>query len=868
MTGQTPLRRQWRRVAAASLAIAGLAGASSFPAAALPVPTDPTNPTIHDQWVNTAIRPDDGQQKITVSLIDAPSAITEGDDFKATLAIKNDSKKDVDGLTITPRRGPISASVADSRVAAVAEPHEYTEVGDQVVVDKRIKAGETYNVEVTVPTDVTQPGAITMPAPAVYPWMFVLAGSNGEHLDSERFHLAAENDAPAEQQAPQVTMLYPITAQTDILPGETGEAPERPPLMLSTESLAGELEDGGRLDELIDTYLDATTGTSGEAITQSTCLALDPALIDTVERMTKGYSVAKARESVVRKPQRLRDSWTENDSDIESAPGSGEQDAAAWLEKVQSAAQSGCTVALPWSNADVNGVARTGAPWLMRESISRGQYTLEQILGAESMSNVVIPPSGYVTADTAPAMGWADRSVSGATTKGGLSAAWEQQHPIGVEPNANGTTAGQKAQETNLERTGAPSPQMAAAPTPAEPVHILVSSNTLGQVAPTDDTQGQRFANIGPGLTAVTFQDSLASTLAATGDHPITTGYSNPGFRYDYALDSTAARDITAASAVRLAVGESTTAPGETAGQPVMINPPSTWEAGTAEEILSVVGTLFDDNSAEPLSLADYITLPADVTATTAGELGTPFSDPTVFSDSEVLSAGQQARYADDLTSLLAPDPSIALTRYGFSLPLRRDLITALSLNGRRSADTYNDVASHSSEVLNSTRDTLNELRAAISLIPPGNVYTRTSPSSPLLIVAENGLPLPVDATILYEAPDGTELHTPETMRIPARGSITIQMTATLPDDRERTDLKLYLATPNGQPISHPVNISVQTAAGEVGALVVGGALAVFLVLAVLFRTGKMRGRNRREAMRDDSPQAPSSNALDRPPDR
>ena len=146
---------------------------------------------------------------------------------------------------------------------------------------------------------------------------------------------------------------------------------------------------------------------------------------------------------------------------------------------------------------------------------------------------------------------------------------------------------------------------------------------------------------------------------------------------------------------------------------------------------------------------------------------------------------------------IMVNDPNIALTRYGFTLPLRRDLLMALSLNDRQTASGYQDAIVRSTRRFEANSEQLQELRASVSLIPPGNVYTRSSQSSPLLIVAENSLPLPVEAHIKYEGPESASLNTPETLRVPAKGSITVSMTADLPTDR-RTDLRLWLATPDG----------------------------------------------------------------------
>ena len=162
-------------------------------------------------------------------------------------------------------------------------------------------------------------------------------------------------------------------------------------------------------------------------------------------------------------------------------------------------------------------------------------------------------------------------------------------------------------------------------------------------------------------------------------------------------------------------------------------------------------------------------------------------------------------------------------------------------MNGRRAYAGYTDAEKRTRERLNSDRDTLAALRSSIALIPPGNVYTRTSASSPLFIVAQNGLPLPVDATILYNGPDGAKLNTPTKFRIPARGSLTLQMTADLPSDSERTDLQLFLATPHNQAISQPVEIGVQTAGASISSWVLISLLAALFVLAVLAQFGKRR---------------------------
>lgn len=81
-------------------------------------------------------------------------------------------------------------------------------------------------------------------------------------------------------------------------------------------------------------------------------------------------------------------------------------------------------------------------------------------------------------------------------------------------------------------------------------------------------------------------------------------------------------------------------------------------------------------------------------------------------------------------------------------------------------------------------------------------------------------------------------------------GSMTLQMTADLPEDRDRTDLTLWLSTSDGAPISEPVDISVQTRAGLFGTSSAAIILVIALALALVFRVG----RHRRQAYRRPTP--------------
>ena len=794
-------------------------------AAQMPVPVAPTNPAVAQQWVNPNIRPTDGTQGLSISLVSSPATVNSGDQVHVRVQVRNHSDAPATQLTLTPRRGPVSGSLTDARVATIAEPGEYEAIGAPVTLPA-LQPGEEIEMELVFPaqehlTTVTRP-------------VMVVLSDGGATVDTERWHMTVQGTQPAPERTPAgLTVLYPISAPVDIVPGETGEAPNNPPLILSSEDLAGQLAPGGRLDQLVDIYAEKAAG-------PESCMAVDPALLDTVDRMTEGYTVDTDRPQPGLQRQRLRDSWGSSDSSKGSEPGTGADTAAAWLEKIRQAAKDKCVIAMPWANTDINAVARTGDRWLMREAIERGPFTAERVLGTPVMHNVVAPGAGYVTTEAVAGLGWADHDSS-KVPEAGMQTAWEYHRAAADEealnPAPDGRVEGE--QRTTLDDPAMPKTDSIAAPQPAHPVRVLVADNTT-----TVGAGQSRFTDLAPGVVSVGYDYELAATLAAAGPKPETAGYSEEHLRFDYSLDSQSARDNTAATAVRT-LAHTAALPGlDAQPDPVLVNPPAGWDPSTARRVMETVGELFREHASEPMSLEDYTRLPADPAGLIAGTASLRQSDPTIYSDTEVLNVSQQGAFIDDLTALLANDPAIALTRYGYTLPLRRDLLAALTVTGRRSYTGYTEAEKNTRDRLNGNRDALAEIRSSISLIPPGNVYTRASESSPLLIVAENGLPLPVNASILYNGPQGANLNTPADFRIPARGSLTLQMTADLDEGEEQTKLQLYLATPKGQAISQPVDIAVQTAGGAVQNWIIIAGTGALFALALMFQLGKRRRAN------------------------
>ena len=75
----------------------------------MPIPLHPTNPAVSEAWVNPAVRPGEGE-KAQISLLDAPTTLNPHEPLAVTLLVTNTSSERLDGLTVTPRRGPARAA--------------------------------------------------------------------------------------------------------------------------------------------------------------------------------------------------------------------------------------------------------------------------------------------------------------------------------------------------------------------------------------------------------------------------------------------------------------------------------------------------------------------------------------------------------------------------------------------------------------------------------------------------------------------------------------------------------------------------------------------------------------------------------------
>ena len=650
----------------------------------------------------------------------------------------------------------------------------------------------------------------------------------GEKKEEEDADSNAGEDATGNTQAPAgegsstsgtpLTFLWPIGGETHATPGAVGDAPEPAELYLSEDSLGEQLKEGGRLRTLLDSYRTALDGPQGTKIRDASCLAIDPDLLQTVERMAGGYRVGGSAPKPVEERKRLRDSWGDifNTKD-RSEPGAQDKAAAAWLGDLRETAKESCTVALPYGGADINTTAQatgptnpenaadesTSAAWLSMHALGRGAATIHEILGTTPVANIAIPSSGYLTPEALPYLAAAK-----------------------VDPASEGADLSRRFENTLKGQAILPTLD------PKAPVTALVANNTVltQQPAQAPETAGDEAGdgqdpatqqsdqqwnerllklNDAGSLRALRYSGDLGTVLAATGAHPDTTGYSNPQSRFDANADSEATRMSSALAVLQQELASP---------EPILAVPPGQWEVNgqDATALLDYIEQAFATGHATPASLADALRPRGLKNSELAlGEVTQPFADPG--KPTEAL-APQLATLADrirSLTLMMSNSRQIALTREQFTRPILADLARATSNYGTRNPAEQGEASQRSADRVAGAADTADTLRNSVTLLPPGNVFTRTSEAAPLIVAAQNGLPLPVPAKIRYRdtldeyAGHPAEILESESQMIPARGSLTVSIDLGAAD--RRSDLDLWLASPNNKRISDSVQVSVHS---------------------------------------------------------
>lgn len=881
-------------------------------------------------WANPAARSTDPAQGVTLSLEEiSPRTIKAGQGrMDVTLRITNDRATPIDQTSLRIYHRPPAGSAAEIHTSLLANQGEYPANSELLELNEQIEPGETRQIRVAVlapertasntraaasaEDDITAHVDYTITSPLVeqpgtHPILFSLSGaarsSGGE---DENPHAGASSGAdsvqllavarttmtvqagPAEKredtEPTPATLLWPLAAQTQLTPGATGDSPTRAPLRLLDEDLAKELGEGGRLRRLLDSYITATQDNA--ELTSATCLAIDPELLDTVDRMAGGYEVGQEPPGKAAEQKRLRDSWGKlfGNDDSDHKPGGGAEDAARWLEDLRAAATDSCTVALPYAGADVNGLAMLNeqADWLAVQALGTGPAIIHRVLGVLPVQDVVVPSAGYVAPEAQRLLVGGSWSSEGRTagailddkaqpTDPALAAelagdssmrfeAIQQGAPV-LPPQGHVTAL---VAEDSVTREHAAEPrraesraaEAAAASAAAEEdsadtaTTAAASTDTAAQAAVSHNNQLVRLDNR---TTALTYSSELADSLRATGAYPEVSAFTDPQRRYDLDMDSPVARMGNTLAILEQEIN---------AGTPVLAVPPADWSvsADDASALLNAFAGYLSDGRATAAPLGE-VARPDERATTAEGSLALPYEDPGVLSSDFSDEVQSTAEDVNALTLFMRNDPHIALSRETFTHPLTLDALRMFSSYGARSRAIWSSVRTDNVIRAAHVREVADGLRRSVNLVPPGSVFTRTSESSPLIVVARNSLPLPVRAEIAYSAGlEGLTVSVPDSLLIPALGSVTVPLTTQFSGQEAR--LKMWLATPDNRPISEPVELQVQSVPGMSKK---GLAITVLLIVGIglagkkLWKRRTVARRKARRASKLLQPEADSS---------
>lgn len=293
----------------------------------------------------------------------SPALPTAGTDLLVAGEVTNTGRQELRNVEVRLR---LSDTRLNSRaeLAAVAEGLTTSRDGE-VVVSRSLPdlaAGESTRFDLTRPTDELD--ALT--GFGVYVLGVEVLASRNTGFGRVAIVRTQLPWVPAQQdfRPTGFTWLWPVVSRpTRLADGSFAD-----------DSLAGEMEAGGRLSRLV---------TAGDGLQQGAAVtwAVDPGLLDEAADMADGYDVRAPDGSLV--------------------PGGGTALAARWLEQLRTVTSGRPVLALPYSDPDLTAVMRAGLTGDVARSRELGESTLRARLpGAAPVADTAWPVDGYVNRET------------------------------------------------------------------------------------------------------------------------------------------------------------------------------------------------------------------------------------------------------------------------------------------------------------------------------------------------------------------------------------------------------------------------------------------------------------------------------------
>ncbi|KUI22225.1 hypothetical protein AU193_18405 [Mycobacterium sp. GA-1285] len=450
-------------------------------------------------------------------------------------------------------------------------------------------------------------------------------------------------------------------------------------------------------------------------------------------------------------------------------PGTGQDAAVAWLNRLAGLAKGMCVTSTIYAQADLDALRRVRDTGLSRIATTSAGDIVDQILGVASIRGVSLLGDGPLT-------GPAVRLLA---DQGGQT--------VAVAAAESGSADGTDVADSGLAKTA--------------PVRYT------------------------PHVVAAPFDPAVGAALAGAGTDPVAPGYLDPSLDIPLQHDSAVARRQDALGAVLWRALNRDIAP-----RTEILMPPMAWGLGPddARALFRAVATAINAGLAEPRPLAAVI---GEASAVPPDEMeplpGNELGDPDArFDDAVVSGIAAVTGRLWGLTAALTTDERTGLTGYGYTAPLREDLLRALSQTVP--PDTRNGLAR---QRLTTVGHTVDDIFGAVTIVNPGGAYTLATERSPLPLALRNDLPVPIRVRLDVDAPPGMtvtdmgEIVLPPGY-LPLRVPIEVHFT-------QRVAVDVALRTADGLPLGEPVRLSVHSNAyGQVLFFITLSAGAVLVLLA------------------------------------
>ncbi|WP_235579955.1 DUF6049 family protein [Rhodococcus sp. Leaf233] len=775
-----------RKVAAAALTSFFLAAAPAVGTAALvpqKLPTAAAQPdSAGDTSGTTSAVPDTpmtqaGDPFLTLSIDTvAPSTVTTSSDPFVTVraTVKNTGDRRVDDVSVRLQGAAAIDTTSGLRTSLTLDQERFDRVGTFVTVAESLEKDQSRQFDLSMQLRSSTEPSLGIDAPGVYPLLLNVNGTpeygGTARLDDARFLL------PVVGLPRNPGQLDPAAPDAMPLPPNT-----RNPVAMTVlwpladiprlaAGIPGSIDDRVRL---IDDDLASQLAAGGRLDTLLKALefATQPGL-DPDGKLASSLCIGIDPDLLVTVSNMTRGYLVvDNPADPASSAreGSGSGAAAQWLTRLEALASNTCVTALPFAQADLAAVADIGDSSLLSSAVAAPADIVDGILGISSLRGFTWSATGGVDAGAADAL----RS-SGTGT-------------VLVADNS-------------------------ISPPTSSPTSLLVSTDTAPTAA---DPTGA--------LAATHYDSATTAALAGVGTTPSTPALTPANQRFDLGTDSRTARLQDALGAINFHALVGADRPGRT----VTVAPPQYWTAGGDEPsaILSTVSSLLRSGLATPRPLPGLITEPP------TGIPVTSIDVPTDLDASAIDTVRTQSARVDTLAQSLVEDPQSALTPRLYTAPLREDMLRALSTAGRASAEGE-DAAAMARTRLTATRVGLDTVYGSVTVLAPGGVYTLASEQSPLLLVARNDLPVPVNVLLRVDAPPEMTISDVGVTQLPARGSRTITVPAEV-DDKRNLSVDFSVTTLDGTRLGEVSTVSVRSNAyGQALAIITACAGALLLLLA------------------------------------